>query len=269
MRASTFASAHNRTLDGAVAERRHGRTPLRNERLKGLNCQGMGSCVSPAALPGCAPAPRAPGAATSPPDGATTAGTPSSPSAPLAAPKRPNARPIQTPIPEVSSPVSRARPHRPVPLLLGRDGDTFALLPQRGVMTRPLVRLPVSTGGEFEVCSATGWRVSVGVVGLVVGPGAPEDADPGPGEDADGVRVVAAAPASAGVDVGGPGAGMAGVVREAGQRGPQALVARPAPADAAGLAALVGLNAERRSTCGSACNKDPVRGVIGVQSGPP
>lgn len=83
-------------------------------------------------------------------------------------------------------------------------------------------------------------RVSAGIVGLAVGPCAPKDADPGSGKDADGVGVVAAAPAGAGVDVGGPGALVAGVVGEAGEGGAQALVAGPSPADAAGLAALVG-----------------------------
>ena len=78
------------------------------------------------------------------------------------------------------------------------------------------------------------------VVGLAVGPGAPEDARPGAGEDADGVGMVAASGAGAAVDVGGPGALVAGVVGQAGERGAQALVAGPAPADASGLAALIG-----------------------------
>ena len=83
--------------------------------------------------PRCAPAPRAPGAATSPRAGATTTGTPSWPGVrwpdrPL---RLPPARPIRAPIREVCGPIGRARPHRPVSLLLGENGDAFALLPQR------------------------------------------------------------------------------------------------------------------------------------------
>ena len=82
--------------------------------------------------------------------------------------------------------------------------------------------------------------VSARVVGDAVGPGAPEDARPGAGQDADRVGVIAAAGAGAPVDVGGPGALAAGVVGHAGERSTQALVAGPAPADASGLAALIG-----------------------------
>ena len=64
------------------------------------------------------------------------------------------------------------------------------------------MRRPVSTRGGEEALEAA---VVVGVVGGVVVPGAPEDAQPGAAEDADGVGVVAAALAGAVVDVGGPG----------------------------------------------------------------
>src|SRR6266516_5422101 len=58
--------------------------------------------------------------------------------------------------------------------------------------------------------------VPVGVVGGVVLPAAPDDVQPGSGEDAHGVGVVVASAAGAVVDVGGPGAGMAGVAGEVG-----------------------------------------------------
>jgi hypothetical protein len=80
------------------------------------------------------------------------------------------------------------------------------------------MRLPVSTCGEFWVCLALRLSMLPGVIGLAVGPGAPEDADPGPGQDADGVGVIASARSGAGVDVGGPRALVPGVVGEAGQR---------------------------------------------------
>ena len=101
------------------------------------------------------------------------------------------------------------------------------------------MRLPVSTFNAEKPEEGLGGGVFGGVVGLAVGPGAPEDARPGSGQDAVGVGVVAASRPGAPVDVGGPGALVAGVVGHAGERGAQALVAGPAPADGFGLAALV------------------------------
>ena len=71
-------------------------------------------------------------------------------------------------------------------------------------------------------------------------PGAPEHAHPGSGEDADGMRVVAAAAFGALIDVGGPGRAMPGVVGKAGDGGAQAVIAGPAEDDAAAFAGLVG-----------------------------
>jgi hypothetical protein len=59
---------------------------------------------------------------------------------------------------------------------------------------------------EFEQAAVLG-----GVVGGVVGPAAPDHADPGSGEDANGVWVSGAAGAGAVVDVFGPGAGLSAV----------------------------------------------------------
>jgi len=71
-------------------------------------------------------------------------------------------------------------------------------------------------------------------------PGAPEHAHPGSGEDADGMRVVAAAAFGALIDVGGPGRAMPGVVGKAGDGGAQAVIAGPAEDDTAAFAGLVG-----------------------------
>ena len=79
-----------------------------------------------------------------------------------------------------------------------------------------------------------------GVVGDAVAPAAPEDTGPGAGEDADGVRVVAAAQAGAAVDVSGPGGLVTGVVREAGESAPQAFVAGITEGHAAVLAGFEG-----------------------------
>jgi hypothetical protein len=68
--------------------------------------------------------------------------------------------------------------------------------------------------------------VSARAIRDAVGPGAPEDARPGSGEDADGVRVVAASGPGAAVDGGGPGALVPGVVGHAGERGAPAPVLR-------------------------------------------
>ena len=74
------------------------------------------------------------------------------------------------------------------------------------------MRLPVSTPGVGGLRKGRGSGVFGGVVRLATDPGAPEDAGPGAGQAADGVGVVAAARAGALVDVGGPGALVAGVV---------------------------------------------------------
>src|SRR5207244_12108548 len=78
-----------------------------------------------------------------------------------------------------------------------------------------------------------GVSVAGGVVGLAGVPAGPDDAQPGAGEDADGVWVAAAAGAGAVVDVGGPGAAVAGVVGEGGERLAGAGVAGVAEADGA------------------------------------
>src|SRR5688500_14576494 len=82
-------------------------------------------------------------------------------------------------------------------------------------------RRPGSSAESAGGSGGEGLRAAVAgrVVGDAVGPGAPEDARPGAGQDAEGVGVVAAACAGAPVDVGGP------VVGHAGERGAQALAA--------------------------------------------
>src|SRR5580704_16561766 len=64
-----------------------------------------------------------------------------------------------------------------------------------------------------------------GVVGGAVLPAVPDHEQPGAGEDADGVGVVVAAGAGAVVEVGGPGAGAAGVAGEVGDGVAEVLVA--------------------------------------------
>ena len=108
------------------------------------------------------------------------------------------------------------------------------------------MRHPVSTGREssdgLELLQGS---MPFGLVGLLVAPGAPEDAQPGASEDADGVGMVAAASPSALVDGRGPGRGVARVVGEAGECASQAMVAGPAEEDTECFAALVG---DRRDT---------------------
>ena len=71
-------------------------------------------------------------------------------------------------------------------------------------------------------------------------PGAPDHAHPGSGEDADSMRVVAAAAFGTLIDVGGPGRAMPGVVGKAGDGGAQSVIAGPAEDHAAAFAGLVG-----------------------------
>src|SRR4051812_37773970 len=93
--------------------------------------------------------------------------------------------------------------------------------PPRGPMT-----LPVSTSGSKEfglsgLVELDGVAVWAGVVGGWVGPASPDDADPRPCQDPDGVWVVHAAATGRGVDVGCPVAVVAAVVGERGDGYPE------------------------------------------------
>ena len=107
-------------------------------------------------------------------------------------------------------------------------------------MRHPVSRSKVSGVG----CACVG--VPDGVVFGVVLPGPPEDADPGSGEDSDGMGVPAATGSGLAVDGGGPGGGMAGVVGgwtaplSNGDGLPEAVIAGPAEHDAAAFAGGVG-----------------------------
>jgi hypothetical protein len=65
--------------------------------------------------------------------------------------------------------------------------------------------------------------VSGGVVGRVVLPAAPDHAEPGPGQDADGVGVAMAAGSGLLVDVSSPGVVVAGVTGKVHDRGAELL----------------------------------------------
>jgi len=98
------------------------------------------------------------------------------------------------------------------------------------------MRLPVSTCCEQEASGG----VFVGVVRCAVLPRAPEDSEPGSGEDANGMRVSASSLSGVLIELRSPGAGMPGIVCEAGERSAQSLVAGPSPCDGAGFTTLVG-----------------------------
>src|SRR5882757_5665187 len=99
--------------------------------------------------------------------------------------------------------------------------------------------LPVSTSGSLEM-QVLGVAVPVGVVGDLVDPAAPDDADPRPGQDPHGVGVVVAAGTGFGVDLRGPGAGVAAVVGERGDGDAEAFVAGPPEVDGSVFAGLLG-----------------------------
>ena len=99
---------------------------------------------------------------------------------------------------------------------------------------------PVSTLDESCGGPALGGVVERDVVRTAVLPAAPEHAKPCAGQDADGVGMMAAPPPGRGVDRRRPRRGMARVVGEAGERLPEAFVARPAKGDAAAEAMAVG-----------------------------
>src|SRR5690242_5961300 len=106
----------------------------------------------------------------------------------------------------------------------------------------------MSSGGG--VASA----VEGGIEGGAVLPAAPDDPDPGAGQDPDGVRVPAAAAGGRCVDGGGPRVGHAAAVGEVHDGGAELLATRPAEH---GLAALAGL------ARGRACPGERGEGVVG------
>jgi hypothetical protein len=78
--------------------------------------------------------------------------------------------------------------------------------------------------------------VPAGIVGLLCGPADPNDAKPGSGDNASGVRIAFPASAGVSVELGSPGLLQPGIVGEAGDRLPDAGVRCPAEVDPAGLA---------------------------------
>jgi hypothetical protein len=86
--------------------------------------------------------------------------------------------------------------------------------------------------------------VAGGIVGLVVLPAAPDHERPGAGKHANRLWVAHASAAGAGIDVGGPGLNVAGVVVEVGQRPAQLGVDLEAEADGAVFAGLLGERAD-------------------------
>jgi CO/xanthine dehydrogenase Mo-binding subunit len=142
--------------------------------------------------------------------------------------------PIGPPAAAIASAIHDAIGVRPtrLPMTPERVLELIDLYPPTGPVMTPSVSTSRSTscgGGWSSCCVAPPCRV--GVVGLLIDLAAPDDADPGAGEDAYGVGVVLAAGAGSSVDVGGPGAGVAGVVGEGGQSDAQSIVAGPAEAD--------------------------------------
>ena len=111
--------------------------------------------------------------------------------------------------------------------------------------------------------------VGGGVVGGVVLPAAPDDVGPGAGEDADGVGVVAAAGDGLVVEVGGPGAGAAGVCGEVAQGVAELLVGSPAEGDGFGLPGLPGGGGDSGQAGQGVAGGEPAAGVadLGEQAG--
>ena len=99
------------------------------------------------------------------------------------------------------------------------------------------MRHPVSS---WSCCGALSGAMPLGLVGCPVGPGSPENANPSAGEDSSRVLVGASACSGAPVDVGGPGGAVAGMIREAGDRPPETMIAGPSEDDAAALAGSMG-----------------------------
>ena len=85
----------------------------------------------------------------------------------------------------------------------------------------PLCQPPRSSGSpgcQVALSESTGCAVPTRVVRNLIDPAAPDDPDPGAGEDSDRVGMVVATGSGPSVDVGGPRARMAGVVGEGRER---------------------------------------------------
>ena len=100
------------------------------------------------------------------------------------------------------------------------------------------MRHPVSTPRSFEQNLRA--AVTSRVVGFALNPCARDHAQPGTGEYAYGVRVIAATQLGFCVDIGGPGVGVARVVGQTGNGCTQAVVAGPAKCHRLGLARGIG-----------------------------
>lgn len=117
--------------------------------------------------------------------------------------------------------------------------------PHTGVLKR-YARRGIALGGMSSPVSSRSGQdglegaVLGGVVGDVVLPAAPDDVEPGAGEDADGVGVVVSSGSGSGVEVGGPGVGVVGVAGEVDDRAAQLLVDGPAERDHLRFAGLAG-----------------------------
>src|SRR5215217_2861424 len=152
---------------------------------------------------------------------------------------------------------------RPVYYLLEDDFQCWLLNAAhlRTVPGRKTPSMSSSGGGGSLLGQPLGGPMLDRVVGQVVDPAAPDHPDPGASKDAGGVGVVVAAGDGVGVDLGGPGAGQPGVVREGRHGVAEALVARPAERHGGVLAGLAG---DRHDAGQGGDGLGPVVGVAAV-----
>src|SRR5215207_11051557 len=145
---------------------------------------------------------------------------------------------------ETGCPKGRHRaPARPYWYVLEERGFQLLLVNARHVKLLPGRKTPSMSSSGGVGCllgEPLGGSVLDRVVGHLVDPAAPDHPDPGASKDAGGVGMVVAAGDGVGVDLGGPGAGQSGVVREGGHGVAEALVARPAKRHRGVLAGLAG-----------------------------
>ena len=153
---------------------------------------------------------------------------------------------------------------KPIWQVLEERGLELLLVNARHVKLLPGRKTPSmssSGGGGSLLGQPLGGPMLDRVVGQVVDPAAPDHPDPGASKDAGGVGVVVAAGDGVGVDLGGPGAGQPGVVREGRHGVAEALVARPAERHGGVLAGLAG---DRHDAGQGGDGLGPVVGVAAV-----
>jgi hypothetical protein len=99
-------------------------------------------------------------------------------------------------------------------------------------------RRPVRVAQQQDRDSRVAWPL-FGLIGDAILPTAPDNPDPSPGQEPNGMRVVAGSTDGLGTDLSSPGAAVPRIICERGHGPPKRLIARPAKLDRPALASVL------------------------------